>query len=145
MRPLRPLIRTPDDGYTLTEMVVVIAIIGLIAAVVTPNLLGQLARAKAKSARLQLETISAGLEMFHGDAGRYPTGQEGLQALVSEPDGVTGWTGPYVRDAETLVDPWSRPIVYELQGERFVIRTLGADGKVGGRGADRDQQIPATH
>ena len=83
-----------DEGYTLTEMLVVIGIICLIAAVLTPNLMGQLGRARGKAAGLQLETMASAVEMFHSDVGRYPSEQEGLSALVKEPSGVDGWSGP---------------------------------------------------
>jgi len=134
----------PEAGYTLTEMLVVIGIIGLIAAVLTPALIGQMSRARAKAAQLQLETVASQLEMYMSDVGRYPTGEEGLAALVAPPPGADGWTGPYVRDAKALNDPWGRPLVYKTNGDArgFQVVTLGADGKAGGRGADRDLGSP---
>jgi general secretion pathway protein G len=135
-----------DEGYTLTEMLVVIGIIGLIAAVLTPGLIGQLSRAKSKAAQLQLETLATGIEMFQFDVGRYPTGQEGLSALIVPPEGAEGWTGPYVRDRKALADPWGNPIDYSVDNEhrRFLVRSLGADGAQGGDGANRDLQAPAS-
>lgn len=134
-----------EAGYTLTEMLVVIGIIGLIAAVLTPALIGQLGRARAKAAQLQLETVSAEVEMFQADVGRYPTAAEGLAALVSEPAGADGWTGPYMRDVKALKDPWSRPLVYSVgaDGQGYAVISLGADGKEGGSGAGRDLKAPA--
>lgn len=134
-----------EAGYTLTEMLVVIAIIGLIAAVLTPALIGQLGRARAKAAQLQLETTAAQVEMFLADVGRYPTAQEGLAALVREPAGVEGWTGPYLRDEKSLRDPWGGAILYgiDAEGRRFELRSLGADGKAGGKGVGRDLTAPA--
>lgn len=134
------------SGYTLTEMLVVIAIIGLIAAVLTPNLLGQLGRARTKAARLQLETISAGLEMYRSDLGRYPTSGEGLRALIEPADDSEGWTGPYVRDASILKDPWGAEVRYRIdeEGARFQLRSLGADKQEGGRGADADLVHPTN-
>lgn len=134
-----------EDGYTLTEMLVVIGIIGLIAAVLTPTLIGQLGRARSKAAQLQIETVASQVELFMSDTGRYPTAQEGLGALVREPaDGVEGWSGPYMRDAKSLNDPWGRPLVYVAEGEDqpFMVRSLGADGKEGGKGVGRDLQAP---
>jgi general secretion pathway protein G len=138
--------RAVDDGYTLTEMLVVIGIIALIAAVLTPSILGQMSRARSKAAQLQLDTIASGVEMFNSDVGRYPTTQEGLQALVSPPSGADGWTGPYVRDKKVLNDPWGRPVIYQVDTDArvFVVKSLGADGKPGGAGADRDLQAPET-
>ena len=135
-----------EEGYTLTEMLVVIGIICLIAAVLTPNLMGQLGRARGKAAGLQLETMASAVEMFHSDVGRYPTQQEGLSALVKEPSGVDGWSGPYVRDFKQLNDPWNHPLVYKLDasGEHFFVESLGADGKPGGSGLDKDLRVPAS-
>lgn len=139
-RPMR------EDGYTLTEMLVVIGIIGLIAAVLTPALIGQMGRARVKAAQLQLETLSSELEMFSTDVGRYPTPQEGLAALAAEPAGVDGWTGPYVRDRKVLNDPWGRPVQYtvDAEGRAFQVISLGADGRVGGSSVNRDLKAPAV-
>jgi general secretion pathway protein G len=136
--------RNTQAGYTLTEMLVVIGIIGLIAAILTPGLIGQLGRARAKAAQLQLQTVAAQAEMYFSDDGRYPTAQEGLAALVREPAGVEGWTGPYMRDEKALRDPWGRPILYttDADGARFTLKSLGADGKEGGTGANRDLTPP---
>ena len=135
-----------DRGYTLTEMLVVIGIIGLIAAVLTPGLLGQLDRARAKTGQMQLETIAAGVEMFRSDVGRYPTKDEGLNALLAEPSGTSGWTGPYLKNAKLMQDPWNRPVSYDISadGQTFAVRSLGADGQVGGSGLNRDLQAPAA-
>jgi len=133
-----------EDGYTLTEMLVVLAIIGLIAAVLTPSLMGQLGRARAKAAQMQLDTLAASVEMFHADVGRYPTKAEGLNALVTEPSGVDGWTGPYLKDTKLLKDPWGGAIAYEGgdQGQTFAVKSLGRDQKTGGTGLDKDLVSP---
>jgi general secretion pathway protein G len=124
-------------------MLVVIGIIGLIAAVLTPAILGQMGRARAKAAQLQLETLAGAIENFHSDTGRYPTLSEGLKALVQEPAGVEGWTGPYAR-TKALVDPWGRPVIYVpgADGRGFEVESLGADGRPGGSGVDRDLKAP---
>ena len=144
--PATRLVDQDDEqaGYTLTEMLVVIGIIGLIAAALTPGIIGQFSRAKAKAAQLQLQTIVADVEAFSSDVQRYPTQQEGLQALLREPAGVEGWSGPYVRDRRMLNDPWGRPILYSVDAEArsFSLKSLGADGKPGGSGVDRDLQAP---
>jgi general secretion pathway protein G len=134
-----------NQGYTLTEMLVVIGIICLIAAVLTPNLIGQLGRARSKAAGLQLESAAAAVELFHSDVGRYPTEQEGLAALVKEPSAADGWSGPYMRDVKALQDPWNHPLLYKLDsdGQHFYVMSLGADGKLGGSGIDRDLRVPA--
>ncbi len=134
-----------EDGYTLTEMLVVIGIIGLIAAVLTPGIIGQFGRAKSKAAQLQLETIAADVEAFSSDVQRYPTQSEGLAALVQQPASAEGWSGPYVKDRRMLNDPWGRPILYAIGSDNrtFTVQSLGADGKAGGTGLDRDLQAPA--
>jgi general secretion pathway protein G len=134
-----------DAGYTLTEMLVVLAIIALIAAVLTPGILGQLGRARAKSAQMQLDTIAAAVETFRTDVSRYPTSAEGLNALLSQPGGVDGWSGPYVKSSKMLQDPWGRTIVYnpDPNGVAFTVTSLGRDGAQGGTGLDADLVSPA--
>jgi general secretion pathway protein G len=133
-----------EDGYTLTEMLVVMAIIGLIAAVLTPGLIGQLGRARAKSAQMQLNTVAAAVEMFHSDVGRYPTQSEGLTALLAQPTGVDGWTGPYLKDPKLLQDPWGHSIVYtpDSTGQSFTVTSYGRDGTPNGTGLDTDLVAP---
>lgn len=131
-----------DDGYTLTEMLVVIAIIGLLAAVLTPSVIGQLGRARVKAASLQLQTTASALEMFRDDVGRYPTHAEGLAALTTAPQDVEGWIGPYLKDAKASRDPWNQPLVYQPEGDTFRLESLGADRRTGGRGAAADLKAP---
>ena len=128
-------------GYTLTEMLVVLVIIGLISAIVVPQTLGQMDRAKARSARLKLESVASSLEMYSADLARYPTGAEGLAALLDAPDGAAEWAGPYLSDRSLLKDPWGAAIAYEppaTQGDKYRLISLGADGKAGGSGFKRD-------
>ena len=132
----------PEAGYTLTEMLVVIVIIALIAAVLTPSLLGQLSRARAKTANLQLESTATSLDLFKDDIGRYPTEAEGLKALVVAPDETEGWLGPYLKSDKALNDPWGHPLVYHTGADDTVtVTTLGADGKPGGKGVDADLSV----
>jgi general secretion pathway protein G len=125
-------------GYTLTEMLVVIAIIGLIAAVVIPQTIGQLGKAQSRAAKLQVQSIAAALELFQGDNGRYPSPQEGLGALLTRPPELDNWNGPYLHSNAQLKDPWGHPYRYAVDGERVTVSTLGADDKQGGQGADAD-------
>jgi len=128
-----------DDGYTLTEMLVVIVIISLIAAVLTPSLLGQLSRARAKTATLQIESTATSLSLFKDDIGRFPTADEGLKALVANPGSAQGWLGPYLKSDKAMNDPWGHPLVYTVGGDGTVtVASLGADGKPGGTGVDAD-------
>jgi general secretion pathway protein G len=126
-------------------MLVVIAIIALIAAVLTPQLLGQLGRARAKTAQLQVETVASAVELFRSDVGRYPTSAEGLNALVNDP-GVDGWTGPYLKDPKAVRDPWNHALVYQpdSDGEHYAVISYGADGHEGGTSVNRDIRAPAA-
>jgi len=128
-------------GYTLTEMLVVIAIIGLIAAVVIPQTIGQLGKAQSRAAKLQVQSLAAALELFQGDNGRYPTPQEGLSALLTRPGGLENWNGPYLHSKEQLKDPWGRPYRYAVAGQSITVSTLCADNKEGGDGADKDISV----
>lgn len=134
-----------EAGYTLTEILVVMAIIGLIAAVLTPGLVGQLGRARAKTAQMQLETVAAGVEMFRSDVGHYPSQSEGLNALVSQPADAGGWVGPYLKSPKVLEDPWGHPVQYKVEddGRTFTVTSLGADGKAEGFGLNQDLSAPA--
>ena len=133
--------RTSRSGYTLTEMLVVLVIIGLISAIVVPQTLGQMDRAKARAARMKLDSIAAALEMYAADMARYPTEAEGLAALIEPPAEAPDWLGPYLSDEGLLTDPWGGEIGYApppAQGDRFVLTSLGADGRDGGSGVNRD-------
>lgn len=122
------------------EMLVVLVVIGLIAAVAIPQVMKLLGNAKGKAARIQLQTVENGLNYFQMDVGRYPTDSEGLKALMVAPAGTSSWSGPYVRNDKQLIDPWGRPLIYkgEVAGKPYVLETLGADGKEGGTGDDTD-------
>jgi general secretion pathway protein G len=132
--------RYTSQGYTLTEMLVVLVIIGLISAVVVPQTLGQMDRAKARTAKLQLQNIASALEFYAGDIGRYPSAAEGLQALVKPPASNADWNGPYLRQDAMIRDPWGHPCLYEpgADGQGFRLGSMGADGKPGGTGAAKD-------
>lgn len=144
MGKIRKRSRTPASGrrgYTLTEMLVVLVIIGLISAIVVPQTLGQMDRAKARSARLKMESVAAALEMFSTDLAHYPTTDEGLQVLLNAPDGAADWAGPYLSDPRLLQDPWGAAIIYTAPaaaGDKFTLTSLGADRAAGGSGFKRD-------
>ncbi len=136
--------RRSREGYTLTEMLVVMVIIGLISAIVIPQTLGQMDRAKARAARMKLDSIASALEMYSADMARYPTKAEGLEALRHAPAGAAEWTGPYLSDASLLKDSWGQPITYTPPaaiGEKYALTSLGADGKPGGDGFKRDIEL----
>lgn len=127
-------------GFTLIELLVVLVIIGLLATLVAPNFIGQSEKAKPKAARVQLENLRNALDMFQLDVGRYPTTEEGLEALRMRPNSAPRWAGPYLRD-EIPVDPWGRPYVYRSPGEgggNYDIGSYGADGRAGGDSGNAD-------
>jgi len=132
--------RRNEAGFTLVELLVVMAILVLIASLVAPRVIGYLGSSRVKTAKIQLENFSTTLELFKIDAGRYPSSAEGLRALVSKPAAITSWNGPYLKGARLPKDPWGRPYVYRSPGEHgeFEIYSLGADGEPGGKDEKQD-------
>lgn len=133
-------IRRRDAGFTLLELLVVLAILGLLAAIVAPQVLKYLGSSRSQTAKVQVENINAALELYRLDAGRYPTAQEGLNALVTAPATAPGWNGPYLQKAAALTDPWGAPYAYRIPGRRGEVDvfTLGSDKAEGGKGEARD-------
>ncbi len=127
-------------GATILEVLVVLSVIAMIAAVVGPRVVGYLGRAKSETAQLQINQLSNAVQLFYIDMGRYPSGSEGLAVLISAPAGTSDWQGPYLEKAEGLVDPWGRDYVYGEPGTdgHFAIISLGRDGTRGGSGEDAD-------
>ena len=138
---LRAVVRR-DPGFTLMEMLVVLVLIGLIAAVAIPQVMKLLGGAKVKAAKIQLQTVSSSLLYYQTDVGSFPTEKQGLDALWKAPEGSSDWNGPYVRRQKQLVDPWGNPFVYNIPGKKpgepYDLVSLGADGKPGGTGNDAD-------
>jgi general secretion pathway protein G len=137
-RPTEPRPRG-DAGFTLVELLVVLAIIVLLAGIVAPQVLRYLGSARSEAATAQIRNIESALELFYIDNHRYPTDEEGLAALAEPPTELAGrWNGPYLRSAEALRDPWGNPYLYRSQGGTVEIVSLGRDGAAEGEGEDRD-------
>jgi general secretion pathway protein G len=131
--------RTPQAGFTLIELLVVMVILGLLAALVVPNYIRQGEKSKWQAARAQVELMGAALDMFRLDVGRYPTSQEGLDALRQRPSGLDRWDGPYLKK-EIPRDPWGNAYLYRSPGESapYELMSYGADGVAGGNGDGTD-------
>lgn len=126
---------TNNSGFTLIEILVVMAIIAMLAVLVAPNLFNQRAGAMRDAATAEISTLSAALDMYRLDIGRYPDSLDGL--MRNDSDRAT-WNGPYLRGSELPNDPWDNPYVYEPDGNSFTLYSLGADGAEGGEGNDAD-------
>jgi general secretion pathway protein G len=126
-------------GFTLIELLVVLAILALLAGLVGPRVLSQLGGAKSKTATVQIADLEKALELFKLDVGRFPTSEEGLNALVAQPPSASvGWAGPYLKGS-VPADPWGRAYQYRLNADGSVeIVSLGADGTAGGEGENAD-------
>jgi general secretion pathway protein G len=143
--PTRPR-RTPGPagGFTLIELMVVIAILGILAALVAPNILGRKDEAMRVAAMTDIRNIEQALKMFYIDNGFYPSTEQGLQALLEQPAIgriPTKWKGPYLEKEPK--DPWGNRYAYfspGLQRKEFDIVSFGADGQEGGEGRDADIQ-----
>ena len=122
-------------GFTLVEMLVVLAIIGLVVGLVGPRVVNYLSESKVKAAQIQMENIASALELYYLDNSRYPVTSEGLQALVQRPADSTNWNGPYVKSAAALKDPWGKAYYYRSPGETapFDLGSFGPDGREGAR------------
>jgi general secretion pathway protein G len=129
-------------GFTLLELLVVLAILGLLIGLVAPAALRQLGSAKEKIAHQSIERLASVLDIYKLDVGTYPTTEQGLQALLVRPDGVENWSGPYLKGENIPQDPWGHPFLYrmpsERQGHDYDLYSLGPSGRPGGTGADAE-------
>ena len=131
-------------GFTLIEIMVVVIILGLLAVLVAPRVIGRLGQAKDKAARAQIELLGLALDAYRLDNGTYPTTQQGLEALWTKPatsPQPRNWAGPYLKK-RVPQDPWGNPYVYRSPGETnpdsYDLMSLGRDGSPGGEGEDAD-------
>jgi len=138
------VVRRKSQGFTLIEILVVIIVLGLLAALVGPRILGRVSEAKSATARTQIELLGVALDNYRLDNGMYPTTEQGLQALQEQPTREPlplNWRGPYLKKAVPL-DPWGRPYTYRSPGEHnpsgYDLFSLGRDGQPGGVDEDAD-------
>lgn len=134
-----PLHTAKNRGFTLLELLVVIVIIGLLAAYVGPKYFAQLGKSEVVVARAQIDAFEKALDTYRLDLGRYPSTEEGLSALLVKPDSAAKWNGPYLRKALPK-DPWGQPYQYRSPGLKsdFELLSFGRDGQPGGSGEDAD-------
>jgi general secretion pathway protein G len=127
-------------GFSLIELIVVLVILGLLATVVGPRVIGKIGQSKAAIAKVQVADLEGALDMFRLDVGRYPTSSEGLGALVQNP-GIQNWSGPYLKKNTLPKDPWTREYQYRSPGEHggdYDLWSSGAAGSAGGEGDNAD-------
>ena len=141
MKQLQHVVRPKaQHGFTLMELLAVIIIIGVLAATIGGRFLGQTEGAKAGAAKAEMGQLVQALDLFKLEIGRYPTAQEGLEALIKNPGGVQNWNGPYFRK-DNIKDPWNNDYKYSNPGPNntpFEVKSLGADGREGGDGPNAD-------
>jgi general secretion pathway protein G len=126
-------------GFTLLELLVVMVIIGLLAAYVGPKYFSQIGKSEVKTTRAQIVGFEKALQQYRLDTGRFPTTEQGLESLLTKPANATKWDGPYLEKTLPL-DPWGRAYVFVSPGEHgdFDISSTGRDGRLGGEGIDAD-------
>ncbi len=127
-------------GFTLVELLVVLAILGLLAGLVGPQVMKFLGSSKTKTAALQIEDLGATLDLYRLEVGRYPSSAEGLEALVADLGNAPNWNGPYLKKSQVPKDPWGNEYQYRSPGQHgaYDIWSLGADGQEGGEGENSD-------
>lgn len=134
---LAPLM--PRTGFTLLELLVVVAIIGLLVGYVAPRYFGQIGKSEVNAAKAQIDALEKALDQYRLDTGRYPGTELGLNALVQRPQNEPKWNGPYLKKAVPL-DPWGKPYAYRSPGENgdFDLLSYGRDGAPGGSAENAD-------
>jgi len=138
--------RSHTRGFTLLELLVVVVIIGLLAGLVAPRYFDSVSKSKSKIAKAQIESLDKALDQYRLDVGSYPTAEQGLGALNTQPSGVARWQGPYLKKA-LPADPWGNDYAYVLQPGALAIDIIsyGADGKPGGTGEAQDVSLHSAN
>lgn len=129
-----------EEGFTLLELLIVMLIIGLLAAFVAPRMIGKVGKSKKTIAKAQIESLCTAIETYRLDTDRYPTQESGLTALISNSADASNWGGPYLSKRQVPKDPWGNEYVYTYPGNSgdYDIVSYGADGQDGGEGEDAD-------
>lgn len=133
-------VRNKQGGFTLIEVMVVIVILGIMAALVVPNLVGRQDQAQVTAARSDIAAIGNALDLYRLDNNAYPSTEQGLEALVEKPSGFPeprNWRSPYLRK-KLPKDPWGNPYQYLSTDQGFELFSYGADGQEGGEGSSAD-------
>lgn len=136
--PRRATRRPRTRGFSLVEMLVAVAIIGLLVGLVGPAAMRQLQGSRVNTTEAQIAQIRTALDIFQIDTGRLPAQGEGLAALIADPGAVPGWNGPYLRDGRMPLDAWGGAFIYRNDGATVQVISLGSDGQVGGEGQSAD-------
>lgn len=128
-----------QSGFTLLELLVVVVVIGLLVGYVAPRYFSQIGKSEVQVAKAQIEAFEKALDLYRLDARRYPTTEQGLQALIARPANEANWNGPYLKKAIPL-DPWGRAYAFRSPGQKsdYELLSYGRDGKPGGAGEDAD-------
>ena len=125
--------RSSQAGFTLIELVIVMAIIALLAALIGPQLMGKLDDSKIKATKAQIELLTTAIDSFRLDVGRYPSQEEGLKVLFERPANLATWSGPYLKKHDLPKDSWGRDYIYAIPptkgGQDYDLYSLGPDGK----------------
>lgn len=136
---MKNIVNGLNEGFSLIEMLVVLVLMAMLAGLVGPKLFNQVGSSKTKVAQAQIELLTSALDTYRLDVGKYPTTDQGLNALRQEPDGVKNWNGPYL-SKEVPLDPWDIAYFYQNPGKEndFALYSLGSDEEPGGEDENQD-------